>query len=190
MMSCFVYQTFSFNESSHNKIMIGEMPSHFIRLTLVMPLLKSTTVWIHLMKFPISKTNLERQILTKCSKWCQSYIQGTHSVWQLKSVLISSPEPKADWWASSVGRPLSSVCVYVCMSTFSNIFSSETTRPIEAKFHIEPPWDGWTKVRSNDSGQMTKIAAIPIYGKNFKNLLLKNQKALNLCTHYWVLECY
>ena len=31
-------------------------------------------------------------------------------------------------------------------STFSNFFSLETTRPIEAKFHVEPPWDG----RRND----------------------------------------
>ena len=26
-------------------------------------------------------------------------------------------------------------------STFSNFFSSETARPIEAKFHMESPWD-------------------------------------------------
>ena len=32
------------------------------------------------------------------------------------------------------------------LSTFSNIFTSETTGPIEAKFHVEPPWDGGTKV--------------------------------------------
>ena len=39
-----------------------------------------------------------------------------------------------------------SVCVYVCVSTFSNIFSSEITGPTEAKFHMEPPWDEGTKV--------------------------------------------
>ena len=59
------------------------------------------------------------------------------------------------------------VCVY-CMSTFSNIFSSETTGPIEAKFHMEPPWDGGTKVCSNGPGHMTKMAAKPIYSKNLK----------------------
>ena len=58
--------------------------------------------------------------------------------------------------------------MYVCMSTFSNIFSSETTGPIEAKFHVEPPWDGGTKVYSNGPGHMTKMATIPIYGKNLK----------------------
>ena len=56
----------------------------------------------------------------------------------------------------------------VCMSIFSSIFSSETTRPTEAKFHMEPPWDGGTKVCSNGPGQMTKVAAMPIYGKNLK----------------------
>ena len=53
-------------------------------------------------------------------------------------------------------------------STFSNFFSLETTRPIEAKFHVDPPWNGGTKVCSNSPGHMTKMAAIPIYGKNIK----------------------
>ena len=58
--------------------------------------------------------------------------------------------------------------MYVCMSTFSNIFSSETTGLIEAKFHMELPWDGGTEVYSNGTGHMTKMAAMPIYGKNLK----------------------
>ena len=33
-------------------------------------------------------------------------------------------------------------------SIFLNFFSSITTRPIEAKFHVEPPWDGGTKAHS------------------------------------------
>ena len=61
------------------------------------------------------------------------------------------------------------VCMYVvCMSTFSSIFSSETTGQIEAKFHMKPPSDGGTKVCSNGPGHMTKMAAMPIYGKNLK----------------------
>ena len=55
----------------------------------------------------------------------------------------------------------------VVLSTFSKI-SSETTGPIEAKFHMKPPWDERTKVCSNGSGHMTKMAAMPIYGKNLK----------------------
>ena len=39
-------------------------------------------------------------------------------------------------------------------------------RPIEAKFHLEPPWDRGTKAYSNGPGHMTKMAAMPIYGKN------------------------
>ena len=49
---------------------------------------------------------------------------------------------------------------------FSNFFSSITVRPIEAKFHVEPPWDGRTKIYSNGPGHRTKMAAMPIYDKN------------------------
>ena len=56
--------------------------------------------------------------------------------------------------------------VYV-WSTFSNIFS-ETTGPIEAKFHLEPPRDGGTKVYTNGPGHMTMMAAMPIYVKKLK----------------------
>ena len=59
------------------------------------------------------------------------------------------------------------MCV-VCMSTFSNIFSSETTGPIEVKFHMKPPWDVGTKVCSTGTGHMTKMAAMPKYGRNLK----------------------
>ena len=69
------------------------------------------------------------------------------------------------------------------MSKFSNIFSSENTWPIETKFHMEPPWDGGTKICSNGPGHMTKMAAMPIYGKKKKNLL-QNQKAYDLETWY------
>ena len=52
--------------------------------------------------------------------------------------------------------------------TFSNFFYLETTRPIEAKFHVEPPWDGGMKVCSNGLGHLTNMATMPIYGINFK----------------------
>ena len=58
--------------------------------------------------------------------------------------------------------------MYVCVfSTFSNI-CSKTTGPIEAKFHVAPPWDGGTKDCSNGPGHLTRMAAMPIYGKNLK----------------------
>ena len=96
-------------------------------------------------------------------------------------LLLALTEPKAHWRAySSIGRPQSSVCMWVCMSILSNIFS-ETTEPIEAKFHVELPSDGGTKVCSNSPGHMTKMDAMPIYGNNL-NLLLRNQKAYDIET--------
>ena len=65
--------------------------------------------------------------------------------------------------------------------TFSNVFSkfsSETAWPIKAKFYVEPPLEGGTKVNINCPGHMTKMAAMPIYGKN----LLQNQKSYDLET--------
>ena len=54
------------------------------------------------------------------------------------------------------------------------------------------PWNGGTKVCSNGPGHMTKMAAMPIYGKNLKNLLLWNQKTmtLKLGMQHRVLEYY
>ena len=51
-------------------------------------------------------------------------------------------------------------------SIFLNLFSSVSTRLIEVKFHVKPPWNGGTKVSSNGPGHMTKMTAMLIYGKN------------------------
>ena len=51
-------------------------------------------------------------------------------------------------------------------SHFSNGFSYETAWQIKAKFYVEPPWEGGTKLYLNGPGHMTKMAAGPIYGKN------------------------
>ena len=56
----------------------------------------------------------------------------------------------------------------VRLSTISNVFSSETAWPVKAKFYLEPPWEGGMKVYINGPGHMTKMAAMPIYGKNLK----------------------
>ena len=57
----------------------------------------------------------------------------------------------------------------------SNVFSSETTGPIGAKFHMDPQWIGGMEVCLPHLGHISKLAAMPIYGKNpFKNLLLQN----------------
>ena len=70
-------------------------------------------------------------------------------------VVFSSPEP-----SGSQGE----LIVYPCSGP--NILSSETAWPIKAKFYVEPPWEGGTKVYINGPGLMTKMAATPIYGKN------------------------
>ena len=60
-------------------------------------------------------------------------------------------------------------------TTISKIFSSETTGPIKAKFHVEHPSEGVTKVYINDPGHMTKMAAMPIYGKNHKKIFFSGK---------------
>ena len=53
-------------------------------------------------------------------------------------------------------------------SHFQTSFSLEIAGPIEAKFYMEPPWDGRMKVCSNGLCHMTSMVAMPIYGKNLK----------------------
>ena len=59
-------------------------------------------------------------------------------------------------------------------STFSKHFSSESTDPISIKFHMQPPGKEGKKIYIFGPGHMTKMATMPIYGKNVKNLLLQN----------------
>ena len=54
-----------------------------------------------------------------------------------------------------------------CCPPFSKVFS-ETAWQIKAKFYVEPPWEGRTKGYINGPGHMTKMAALPICGKNLK----------------------
>ena len=68
-------------------------------------------------------------------------------------------------WSGVRRRPSSSVGVRRPPQC-SNIFFSETARPIKAKFYVGPPWVGGTKFCSRHLGHMTKMAATPIYGKN------------------------
>ena len=39
---------------------------------------------------------------------------------------------------------------------------------IKATFYVEPPWEEGTKSYKSGFGHMTKIAAMPIYGKNLR----------------------
>ena len=60
------------------------------------------------------------------------------------------------------------VASVVCLlSTFSEHCFSETTGPISIKFHMQPPGKGGEKVFIFGPGHMTKMAAMPLYVKNF-----------------------
>ena len=47
-----------------------------------------------------------------------------------------------------------------------NIFSSETAWSIKAKFYVKPLGKGGAKVYINGPDHMSKMAAMPIYGKS------------------------
>ena len=61
-----------------------------------------------------------------------------------------------------------------------NIFTSETTGPIEAKFYMNSPWDGRTKVCSNGPGHITKMAACPYMVKTLKIFLSETKRLMTL----------
>ena len=88
--------------------------------------------------------------MSLCMDFCTYVLFLAHLSRRLIGELIVYP------W--SVGRVRRPQC--------SNIFFSETTGPIKAKFYVEPPWVGGKIFCSGHLGHMTKMAATPIYGKN------------------------
>ena len=60
------------------------------------------------------------------------------------------------------------------------LFSLETAKPIEAKIHVKPSWDGRMKIYSNGEGHMTNMATIPIYGKTLKIFFLGTKRPMTL----------
>ena len=78
---------------------------------------------------------------------------------------FSSPEPSGSQ-GELIVYPYSGVRCRCRRQQCLNIFSSETALPVKAKFYVEPPWEGGTKVYINGPGHMTKMAAMTIYGKN------------------------
>ena len=60
-------------------------------------------------------------------------------------------------------------------------FSSNTAGLIETRLHVEPLLD-FVKVFSWELGHMIKMIAMPIYGKTFENLILRNRMADDLRT--------
>ena len=60
------------------------------------------------------------------------------------------------------------------LSIFLNFISSITTRPIEAKFHVEPPWDGRRKACSNGPGTWPRWQPCPYLIKYSKIFYLNS----------------
>ena len=86
------------------------------------------------------------------------------ALWKFE--LFSSPEPSGSQ-GELIVYPYSVVsCRCRCRRHQQCLNISETALPIKAKFYVEPPWEGGTKVCINGPGHMTKMAAMPIYGKN------------------------
>ena len=61
-------------------------------------------------------------------------------------------------------------------STYRNIVFSETTKPMEIKFHVMTPYDWLAKFCKNWNGYTTKMATKPIYGKNYLNIFFSGTK--------------
>ena len=58
------------------------------------------------------------------------------------------------------------ILTYLTARSTSEIFFSKTTSPIKVKFYRKHQYEGGTNVIINKPGHMTKMAAMPIYGKN------------------------
>ena len=80
----------------------------------------------------------------------------------MKYHIFSSPEPLGPQ-GELIVYPLSGRPPWSVRPPFSKIFSSKTVWPIKAKFYVEPPSEGGTKVFINGPGHMIKMAATPIY---------------------------
>ena len=65
-----------------------------------------------------------------------------------------------------IGDLIVNACGIRRRSQCSHIIFSETDRPSRAKFYVEPPLVGGTKVCSRHLGHMNKMTVTPIYGKN------------------------
>ena len=61
-------------------------------------------------------------------------------------------------------------------STHQNIVSLETARPFELKFHMTTPYDRLAKIYTKSIGHMSKMATMPIYGKNSLNVFFSGTK--------------
>ena len=60
--------------------------------------------------------------------------------------------------------------------THQNRVSLETPKPFELKFHMKTPYDRLAKIYTKSTGHMTKMATMPIFGKNSLNVFFSGTK--------------
>ena len=67
------------------------------------------------------------------------------------------------------------------MNILKQIFA-ETIRPLEFKFHTKTPYPlgGGIKIHANSSGNITKMADMPIYGKKIENSFSRTIRPMTL----------
>ena len=65
-------------------------------------------------------------------------------------------------------------------SIYYNLVFSQTIGPIVLKFHVKTPYDKIAKIYSKHLGQMTKMAATPIYGKNPLKIFSRTRRPMTL----------
>ena len=69
----------------------------------------------------------------------------------------------------------------VVQSIYKNLVFSQTICRIEFKFHAKTTYDKIAKIYSKHLGHMTKMATLPIYGKNpLKIFLTRTRRPMTL----------
>ena len=63
-------------------------------------------------------------------------------------------------------------------SIYLNIVFSQTIGPIELKLNVKTPYDKLAKIYAKYFGHMTKMTAMPIYGKNHLKIFFPRTRRL------------
>ena len=79
---------------------------------------------------------------------------------------------------STRSKSLFDLCPRSLRFILSNIFYCNAARPIEAKSHVELLWVVRMKVCSNCLGHVTKMAAMPVYGKNLLKIFSETSRLM------------
>ena len=78
----------------------------------------------------------------------------------------------------------------VVPSIYYNIVYSQTIDQIELKFHVKTSYDKLIKIYTKYFGHMTKMAAMPIYGKNLlKIFFFRTRRPVTLRLGIWHWRC-